>query len=82
MSKTDPARNWSTPGDVLNRIVLDVSGGISPDDSVLLYDDEMLEFRKIVSDEWEAHKKDNPDAILHVPDELPSAHIPVDGDDE
>ena len=82
MSTPKPRRKWTVPGDVLNRIVYDISGGISPDDSVLLYNDEMLEFREIVSKEWEAHKAENPDAILHVPEELPSANIPSAEDNE
>lgn len=78
-----PARRaWTVPGDVLNRIVLDISGGITPDDSVLLYNEEMLDFRKIVAAEWEAHRASHPGAILHVPDELPSANIASVNDDE
>lgn len=77
-----PRRKWTIPGDVLNRIALDVSGGISTDDSVLLYNEEMLDFRKIISDEFEAFKVDNPGASLHVPEDLPGANIPAGDSDE
>jgi hypothetical protein len=82
MPTNAPAKSWTLPGDVLNRIALDVGSDVSVEDSVLLYNDEMLEFREVMEAEWKAHLADNPDAVLHVPEELPSANIPSASDEE
>jgi hypothetical protein len=60
------------------KIVRDVSLGVPPEKSKLKYTPEMLAFRAQAVKEWEDHLENNPDAELHVPEDLPDADIPVD----
>jgi hypothetical protein len=57
----------SISGHVQQRIIYDVAGEISVEDSILEYDEEMLEYRDEIEEEW---SKLAPGQSLHVPTEL------------
>ena len=79
--KKDPetgGKKWTIPGEVMARIIYDVGGEVPTEDSELLYNDEMLEFRAVVDKEWKTWLNEHPNAELHAPEDLPSANIPFD----
>lgn len=67
--------------DVIAKIMHDITSGVPPEDSTAEYDAEMLEFRNKVKSEYENYLDAHPDAELYVPEDLPSADIPVDDED-
>lgn len=58
-------------GDIQQKIIVDVGNDTDPDDSKLTYTEEMLEFREKIQEEWDEWRKDHPNAVLHIPPELP-----------
>jgi hypothetical protein len=63
-------------GDVAQKVMYDVAGEVSIADSKLTYTPEMRQFRHDVEEEFAAWKKVHPDAVLHIPAEIPPADEP------
>jgi hypothetical protein len=62
---------YKIPGDVMSKILRDITMGVTPENSRLEYTPEMLEFRAECTREFENHLEINPDAELHAPEDLP-----------
>lgn len=71
------ALKFKIPGEVMGKIMHDMNMNIPPEKSKLEYTPEMLAFRAAAEKEWEEHLENNPDAELYVPEDLPSADIPL-----
>lgn len=54
--------------EIAQAIWLDLSKGISPDDSKLDYGPLELKLRKEMEQEFAEYKKKNPKAFMHIPD--------------
>lgn len=67
-------------GDIMQAIVYDVAAEREPAESKLKYTSEMLEFRSKIEAEWNAYRKNHPNAELYVPPELPSVDTRQDFD--
>lgn len=57
-------------GDLAQRVVRDVSIGISIEGSRATYDDEAREFRAKIENQWNAYRQEHPHAEFYVPTEL------------
>ena len=55
-------------GDRLQRIVIDVSRDITPNESTLDYSTEELAIREAIEREWKAERERDPKAVLDVRD--------------
>lgn len=60
--------------EIMRRVMWDIKRETHPDDK---YTAQMLRFRREVEAELAAHRVDNPDAVLDVPDEMPDAEVNV-----
>lgn len=66
-------------GDTRNRIMYDIQGDVPVTESRLIYDEEMLEFREAVEEEYAEALKDCPEAVLDIPAELPAEPLEDSG---
>ncbi len=51
-------------------IIRDVAADIQPEDSKLEYTQDMLEYRKVIEDDWAEARKRFPNARLEVPADI------------
>ncbi len=76
MSNTDDedstaASSLAFSNEIQQRICHDVAAGVDPSRSRLSYTPEMLAWSEEIQEWWKKAKRENPDAEMHVPGDLP-----------